>query len=211
MPNDKVAMIGDGNVGTALTQGLTRAGYEVQAVGKEPQRVKEVAQWGDIIVLAVPFTERENAIREMADAIHGKVVVDVTNALGRDGAFAASTTKSGAEELQEKAGAAKVVKAFNTVFAQHMDKGQVHGEKITAFVAGDDAQAKHKVLRLARDIGFDAVDAGKLESARWLEPLGMLNIQLGYKQGLGPAIGIKLVHEGNRVPAQGDQAKATRR
>jgi predicted dinucleotide-binding enzyme len=196
---EKVAMIGDGNVGTALTQGLTRAGYEVRAVGKEPQRVKELAGWGDVVVLAVPYGERQNALREMGDAIRGKVLVDVTNALGTGGAYAGSVQKSGAEEVQDMARAAKVVKAFNTVFAQSMSDGRVHGERISTFVAGDDAQAKQKVLQLARDIGFDAVDAGNLENARWIEPMGMLNIKLGYQVGMGPGIGIKLVHESNRA------------
>ena len=68
---ERIGIIGDGNVGTALTQGLTRAGYEVQAVGKEPGKVAEVARWAEAIVLAVPFSERENALREMGDAFHG--------------------------------------------------------------------------------------------------------------------------------------------
>ena len=43
MAHAKVAIIGDGNVGTALKQGLTRVGYEVQAIGKVPEKVREVA------------------------------------------------------------------------------------------------------------------------------------------------------------------------
>jgi hypothetical protein len=62
------------------------------------------------------------------------------------------------------------------------------------FAAGDDADAKAQVLQMARDIGFDAVDAGSLQNARLLEPLGYLNIQLGYVLGLGPNIGLKLIH-----------------
>lgn len=103
-------------------------------------------------------------------------------------------TTSGAEELQKKLPGAKVVKAFNTVFAGTMDKGQIKGERLTTFVASDDAQAKATVQELARGIGFDAVDAGPLANARLLEPLGFLNIQLGYVLGLGPEIGLKLVH-----------------
>lgn len=207
----KVAMIGDGNVGSALTAGLTRAGYEVQAVGKEPPRVRRLADWGDIIVLAVPFPERENALREMGDATAGKVIVDVTNAVAPSGAFAGDAKESGAEELQQKGPGAKVIKAFNTVFAQHMDKGQVHGERLTVFVAGDDASGKRRVSKLAHDIGFDAVDAGPLQNARWLEALGYLNIELGYRQGLGPAIGIKLVHEGNILAQQPPREQETQR
>lgn len=193
----RIAMIGDGNVGTALTQGLTRAGYEVRAVGKEPGKVKELAKWGDLIVLAVPFGERENALRQMDGAYAGKTIVDVTNALGPQMEFAADTKRSGAEELAAIATGATVVKAFNTVFAQHMTAGTLHGERLTVLVAGDDEAAKRRALRLAQDIGFDAVDAGPLANARWLETLGYLNVQLGYVQNMGPTIGFKLVHEGN--------------
>src|SRR5438552_3127548 len=176
MAQPKVAIIGDGNVGTALSKGLTRAGYEVQAVGKVPEKVREIARWGDIIVLAVPFDERANALKEMGDALAGKPLVDVTNAFGREETV---TKKSGAEELQEMARTAQVVKAF-----------------ITAFVAGDDKRAKERILRMARDIGFDAVDAGGLQSARWIEALGLFHIHLGYGQRMGPDTGIKLIHKG---------------
>src|SRR3989440_5631665 len=154
MAQPKVAMIGDGNVGTALSKGLTRAGYEVQAVGKVPEKVREIARWGDIIVLAVPFAERANALKEMGDAFAGKPLVDVTNAVGREETV---TQKSGAEELQELARTAKVVKAFNTAFAHTMSTGQVLGDRITAFVAGDDPPPKKAILPIARDLGIDAV------------------------------------------------------
>lgn len=192
----RIGMIGDGNVGTALTQGLTRAGHEVRAVGREPPKVKEIGQWADTIVLAVPFPERENAIRELGESIRGKTLIDVTNALGPDQGLAVDPRReSGAEGLQKMAQDAQVVKAFNTVFAQHMDKGTLHGQKLSVLVAGDNERAKRDTIQLARDIGFDAIDAGPLQNARWLETLGFLNIQLGYNVGHGPAIGFKLVHE----------------
>lgn len=101
---------------------------------------------------------------------------------------------SGAEELQKKLPAAKVVKAFNTDFSSTMDTGHARGEQVSAFVAGNDADAKAIVLELAEDIGFDPVDAGPLENARLLEPLALLNIRLGYELGLGEDSGIKVVH-----------------
>lgn len=102
-------------------------------------------------------------------------------------------TASGAEALQQKARGAKVVKAFNTQFAQRMDNGGVDAQPVTVFAAGDDGAAKQQVMQMARDIGFDAVDAGPLQNARLLEPLGYFNIQLGYVLGLGTDIGLKLV------------------
>ena len=190
----KVGIIGDGNVGRALSRGLERAGYQVRTVGKNPGQVKETGGWADVVILAVPYGAIDEAISELGDGINGKTLVDVTNALTGDMQLASGCTTSGAETLQRKARGAKVVKAFNTQFASHMDSGAVDGQQLTTFAAGDDASAKEQVIRLARDIGFDAVDAGPLQNARLLEPLGYFNIQLGYALGLGTAIGLKLVH-----------------
>jgi predicted dinucleotide-binding enzyme len=190
----KVGIIGDGNVGSALRRGLERAGYEVRAVGKDPEQVRETGGWADVVILAVPYGAIDAAVSELGDGIEGKTLVDVTNALTGDMKLASGCTTSGAEHLQQKARAARVVKAFNTQFASHMDSGAVDGEQLTMFAAGDDADAKAQVIELARDIGFDAVDAGPLQNARLLEPLGYFNIQLGYALGLGTEIGLKLVH-----------------
>lgn len=188
----KIAIIGKGNVGSALERGLTRAGYEVRATGRE--QVRETAVWGDVVILAVPFAGVGDAVRTMGDAIDGKVLVDVTNALGENMTLAIGCTTSGAEELQKQAAGAKVVKAFNTIFAQNMDSGIVRGEVLTTLAASDDDEARSTVLDLATRIGFDAVSAGPLQNARWLETLGYLNIQLGYVVGHGTATGFRYVH-----------------
>jgi hypothetical protein len=133
-------------------------------------------------------------VQEIGAVLTGKTVVDVTNALGPDRNLAVGFTTSGAEELQKKLPRSKVVKAFNTVFAQHMDTGKLGDKPLTAFVAGDDAAAKKTVLELARQIGFDAVDAGPTKNARLLEPFGFFNIQLGYGLKMGTQIGFTLQH-----------------
>jgi predicted dinucleotide-binding enzyme len=189
----KIGIIGDGNVGGALRRGLQQAGYEVRAVGKDPGQANETGRWADVVILAVPYGAIDAAIAELGDGIKGKTLVDVTNALTADMQLASGCTTSGAEALQQKARGAKVVKAFNTQFAQHMDTGAVGGQQLTTFAAGDDADAKAAVVQMARDIGFDVVDAGPLQNARLLEPLGYFNIQMGYVLGLGTEIGLKLV------------------
>jgi hypothetical protein len=88
---------------------------------------------------------------------------------------------------------AHVVKAFNTVFAENQSKGCLGKERLSAFIAGDDAKAKQTVIQLAREIGFDPVDTGPLKSARYLEPMAILIIQLGYGLKMGTKIGYKLV------------------
>jgi predicted dinucleotide-binding enzyme len=186
-----VAIIGSGNVGKALRQGLERTGYEVRAVGRG--HVTETAAWADIIILAVPFGAITEVTRELKTVADGKTVVDVTNALTPDMQLALGFSTSGAEELQKTLPLARVIKAFNTIFAQHMSRGSVAGQQLSLFAAGDDETARKAVLELGKALGFDAIDAGPLRNARHLEALGYFNIQLGYVLGNGPDIGFKLV------------------
>ena len=188
----KIAMIGTGKVGSALQKGLEKAGYEVRSARKGTAAT--TAAWADIVCLAVPFGAINDVASAIRDAVNGKTIVDITNALTADMQFAVGFTTSGAEELQKLLPKANVVKSFNTVFAQHMSEGRVNGEPLTVFAAGNDEAARKIVLDMAKAIGFDAVDGGPLQNARYLEPLAYFNIQLGYVLGLGPNMGFKLVH-----------------
>ncbi len=187
----KIGIIGSGNVGSAINRGLTKAGFEARVSNE--QNVGEVTSGAEIIVLAVPFGAIDDVVKQIGSNANGKIVIDATNALTAEMKLALGYTTSGAEELQKKLSKAKVVKAFNTVFAQHMDSGKLNGETLTAFAASDDEAARNKVLELLRSIGFDAVNAGPLQNARHLEALGFLNIQLGYVLGNGAMTGFKYV------------------
>ena len=188
----KIAIIGKGNVGSALQRGLEGAGYAVRSTGKE--EVKETATWGEVVIIGVPFTAIGAVVQQLGNAIENKVVVDVTNALNAEMQLALGFSTSGGEELQKKVPNARVVKAFNTVFAQHMDIGRVLDQQLTLFAASDDQQARSVVLDMGRALGFDAVDAGPLSNARQLESLGYFNIQLGYVLGNGTNAGFKFIH-----------------
>jgi hypothetical protein len=193
MPGKKIGVIGDGNVGSALARGLKRAGHDVRSVGNDKPKIREIAGWAEMVILAVPFKALDDVVQVAGEALSGKTVVDATNVLNADMSLAMGFNTSGAEELQKKLPKARIVKSFNTVFAKNMETGKIGGEPIGAFVAGDDAGAKAAVLQLARDIGFDGVDCGPLQNARHLEPLAVLNIQLGYVVKMGTDIGFKLV------------------
>jgi len=190
----RIGVIGKGRVGTSLGSGLVRAGHEVRYGHRDPQEsVKAAAEWAELIVMAVPFVELRNVAAEIGTAADGKVVIDVTNPLDRDGEWAIGFTTSAAEELQKTLPKAKVVKAFNAVFAQNQATARVGGERLTAFVAANDARAKGTALDLAREIGYRPVDSGPLSSARYLEPMGMHLISLAFIQGMGPGIGYELL------------------
>ncbi|MFH5883965.1 NADPH-dependent F420 reductase [Halalkalibaculum sp. DA3122] len=189
----KIAIIGNGNVGSALQKGAEKAEYEVRTAGSDPKDVRAAGAWGDIIILAIPASARKDAIKNLGD-IKGKILVDPTNLLNEDWSYAGDLKKSGAEQVQEWTPNTHVVKAFNTVFAQNMTTGKVKGEALSLLVAGDDADAKTKIMELGKAIGFESVDVGALSNARYLEALGFLNIQLGYgPTNYGTDLGFKII------------------
>ena len=126
MATKKIGIIGDGNVGGALARGLKRVGRDVRAVGKDKAAIRDTASWADIVLLAVPFAEIDDVVKEVGSSLGGKTLIDVTNALDANMALAVGFTTSGAENLQKKLPKARVVKAFNTQFAQHMDSWAYH-------------------------------------------------------------------------------------
>jgi 8-hydroxy-5-deazaflavin:NADPH oxidoreductase len=94
-------------------------------------------------------------------------------------------TTSGAEQVAGWAKGAKVFKAFNQTGFNIMGNPAFDGRRAVMFVCGDDDAHKPTVLKLATDIGFEAIDAGSLVVARLLEPLAMLWIHLAYARDLG--------------------------
>lgn len=200
MSRTKIGIIGAGNMGRAFAKRLAAAGHDVTITAKDPAhaeqaaaeggpnvravRPDEIAQSSDLLILAVPYGAAAEALRGAGD-LRGKTVIDITNPLTADmSGLSLGHTTSAAEEIQKGAPDARIVKGFNTVFAQ------VLGGSASAqvFYAGDDPSAKDAVKTLLESTGLDGVDAGPLANARLLEPLGMLNIYLGYVAGRGTSI-----------------------
>ena len=190
-----IAIIGAGNVGTALAGAFARAGHHVTISATHPEHAVEVAQStgtgsagtnqeavaaGDVVILAVPGTAFDAIVGEVGNALAGKVVVDVSNRPTPDPSGAGT---SAAEELQARIPGANVVKAFNTAFATRQADPNLGGVAADGFVAGDDDEAKQTVLDLVESIGFRPVDAGSLAAARTLEGMAWLNINRAIQGG----------------------------
>jgi 8-hydroxy-5-deazaflavin:NADPH oxidoreductase len=202
----KVAIIGAGNVGRALATSARRAGHDVTISAKNPDHAAEVAsQTGaqavessregvrsaDVVILAVPVSAIDEIASELSGSVSGKAVVDVSNRPTPDPSGEATT--SAAEDVQARLPEAGVVKAFNTVFASNQANPVVDGVPLDGYVAGDDPNAKQKVLELVRSIGFRPVDVGPLVMARTLEALAWLNISLNMNNKWSWQTGWKLV------------------
>jgi hypothetical protein len=139
----------------------------------------------DVVILAGAYAVNLEVARELGEEVEGKVVVDISNPLNRtfDGLVTAPGT-SAAESIRDALpAAAHVVKAFNTTFAATLVAGEVAGQILDVFIAGDDQRAKDTVATLVRDGGLNPIDVGALERARQLEALGLLGITLQTRLG----------------------------
>jgi hypothetical protein len=200
-----IAILGAGNMAKGLAALFAKAGYKVvigardvakaQALaastghGARGDSIAAAAKPADFVVLAVPFAAAAETLAAAGD-LSGKAIIDITNPLTPDymGLTIGHTTSAG-EEIQKLAPKAKVVKAFNTIFAQVLQNGgKAAGRPATVFIAGDDASANGAVEAIARKAGFDIVQTGGLKLSRYLEPLAGLNIALAYARGLGADI-----------------------
>ncbi|MUN41210.1 NADPH-dependent F420 reductase [Actinomadura litoris] len=191
----KISIIGKGNVGSALARRLTAVGHTVTTAGSSTDTGQVAAQVteAEVAVLAVPFPAVARLDGKVKAALDGKIVIDATNPLAAD--FMSLTvghTTSAGEQVAAALPGARVVKAFNTVFAGTLETPELGGGTLFLPVAADDEAAKKTVLDLGAQLGFDAVDAGPLANARYLEPAVEVLIQLAYGVGLGGDIGFTL-------------------
>jgi predicted dinucleotide-binding enzyme len=153
----------------------------------------EAAAFGEVVVLATPWPATQAALQS-AGSLAGKIVIDCTNPLRADlSGLEIGHTTSGAEQVAGWARGAKVFKAFNTTGFNNMADPVINSIPTVMFICGDDEAARPAVLQLATDLGFDAVDAGKLTQARLLEPWAMLWIHLAYQGNVGREFGFALL------------------
>jgi NADPH-dependent F420 reductase len=206
----KIGILGAGNVGTTLGTRWAKGGHQVVFSSREPdsQKMKDVvakagpnskaasvpdtAKSSEVIALTTPWNAAQDALKE-AGNLSGKILIDVLNPLLPDlsGLEVGNTTSAG-EMVAGWAKGAKVVKAFNTIGFPVMADPAVNGKPVVMFYCGDDAGAKETVAGLAKELGFDARDAGPLTQARVLEPLALLWISLAMKQGYGTHWGFQV-------------------
>jgi predicted dinucleotide-binding enzyme len=214
----RVLIIGSGNMGRGIATRLAAGGHELTLHDVDPAKAQALAQElgggtpdgarvavaatpaeavpaSDVVILASWYGANLDVARQLGAALDGKVVVDISNPLNEsfDGLVTAPGT-SAAETIRAALPAgAKLVKGFNTTFAGTPVAGQVAGQPLDVFLAGDDAGAKATLATLVRGGGLNPVDVGPLVRARELEALGFLGISLQGPLGTGFASGWKLL------------------
>jgi predicted dinucleotide-binding enzyme len=208
----KVLVIGAGNMGSAFVKQLSAAGHQVSVTARSASKASALAEQYrgvravaaadaardvDAIVVATFYSDAAAALRSVG-SVDGKVVIDIANPLTADYmGLAIGHDTSAAEELARAVPEAEIVKGFNTLFAPVLSAGADFGagRKLSVFLASDSARAKQTATALAQSMGFEAVDAGGLKNARYLEPLGGLNVYFGYGAGQGTSIAPTWLHK----------------
>lgn len=200
-----IAIVGGGNVGQALGSAWKAAGHKITFAARDLKSSNAVklkaagydlvplagATKAEVILLAIPWQGVEQAVKSLGP-LAGKIVIDATNPLTADLELAIGHGDSAGETVARLAHDARVVKAFNTTGAENMDKAGDFPSKPAMFIAGDDAEAKKTVEKLAMEIGFEPVDAGPLKASRYLEPMAMQWIKLAFS-GMGVQFAYSLV------------------
>ncbi len=193
----KIAVLGSGEVGKVLANGLLKHGHEVMRGSREPGKLAEwkagagekahtgtfaeAAAWGDSVLLAVKGGAAASAV-ELAGVANlaGKTVMDATNPIA-DAApvngvlrFFTDLNESLMERLQKLAPEARFVKVFSCVGNAFMVNPEMPGGPPTMFICGNDKGAKAEVRAILDQFGWDTADMGAIEAARAIEPLCML-------------------------------------
>lgn len=206
----KITIVGAGNMGRGIGTRAVAGGHEVEIADRDPEQARALAEelggsatavgqdapvGGDVVVFAVYYPGIKDAVREYADRLAGKVVVDITNPINAE-TFDDLATPAGTSSAEEVAqlvpDGTPVVKAFNTTFAPTLVAGEVAGQQLDVLIAGDDDDAKQKVSQLVTDGGLRPLDVGPLRRARQLEQLGFLHIALQQPLELGYGSAIRL-------------------
>jgi predicted dinucleotide-binding enzyme len=204
----RIGIVGSGLMGGKLGTLFARAGHEVvfsyshsreklerlAREGGEKARAgtpREAAQGADALLLAVHWSRLDDVLRHLGE-LSDKVIVSCSLPMSDDDSeLVVAHTSSGAVELAKKARGARVVSAFNTVPSEVLFgvfEAREEATRPSLAYCGDDERAKALAFALITNLGFEAVDAGPLRIARYLEPFALLVAQLAYEQSKDPGL-----------------------
>jgi 8-hydroxy-5-deazaflavin:NADPH oxidoreductase len=185
----KIGIVGSGRIGATIGGLWVNAGHEVMFSSLDLEHDKtlaarlgpnaragtprEAAAFGDVLLMAVPYSALPQLGRDLADLIKGKVVLDACNPIpARDGEIATWAREKGAGLASaELMPGARLVRAFNAInYAKLPEAAHRQGERTGIPIAGDDAGAVAVASRLVREIGFEPVVIGPLAMGKHLIP-----------------------------------------
>ncbi|MBC8138857.1 MAG: NAD(P)-binding domain-containing protein [Fibrella sp.] len=189
-----IGIIGSGNIGGTLGALWAGTGHHVLFGGRDQAKLgtlvsgisgdarfgtaADAAGFGEVILLAVPYTQTDAVLAEIGASLANKIVMDARNPYSAS--FSVIEMSAGVTAASELVAAlpdsARVVKAFNTQPTQVLKEQNYLPEeqRIAIVIAGDSAEAKQVVAQLVTDAGFAPLDIGDLSAVALQEPGGPL-------------------------------------
>jgi 8-hydroxy-5-deazaflavin:NADPH oxidoreductase len=214
-----IAIIGaTGSMGSAIAKALAKGNYRLLLIGANNEKLEVLETeihilqptadtetmncafngcWeSDIIIPAVPYTAEKEIAAKIKDVATGKIVISISNPLNETyTALVTETGKSAGEELQLALPYAKVVKGFNTIYAEDFEEPVIDGQTIDSLIAGNDDEALQTVAALVALAGFNPVIAGDLSVSSSMENMQLMLIQLSMKNNYSHHAGWKILHD----------------
>lgn len=202
----KIAVIGTGNVGSALALKWVASGHQITLGVRDKNRFKnmerlsrpdievlsidEAVAQSDVVLLATPAPLAVEIAQQLGPT-SGKVIIDAMNiVMGRGPANFDNTADAVLANTETR----DVVKCFNTTGANNMQDPVYDGTAIDMFVCGDSIRGKELATQLALDAGFaECYDIGGNDKFHLMEQFAWFWINLAMFQGMGRDIGFKLL------------------
>lgn len=200
-----IAIIGaTGSMGSAISKSLCRGNYRLLLCGQDTKKtekllaeirrdyhnadvtiapcIKEASWEAEIIILAVPCCTEKEIAERIRKVVNQKIIISLTNPVHKDlKSMVTDVNSSATEALQQLLPYAKVIKAFCTTFAADFETPVIDGNRLDAFIAGNDTEALENVSELISCSGFNPVIVGDLSASQTLERMQFLLIQLDLK------------------------------
>jgi len=143
---------------------------------------REVAEFGDIALIAVLYQGMPATLAEIGDALRGKPIIDCNNPVEIEHfTLVTEPGRSMAQDIELATGG-HVVKAFNLCEAKvwQLDPPVFDGRRLVVPHCGDDPAALELTQRLITDLGCDPLPVGDLRHAHHLEAMAAIVISLLY-------------------------------
>ncbi|CAN5838683.1 NAD(P)-binding domain-containing protein [soil metagenome] len=214
-----IAIVGaTGNMGNAIAKSLAKGNYRILLIGSNSEKLQALYNeihilqpladmeimncafegcWeADIIIPAVPYTAEKEVAAKIKDVATGKIVISISNPLNETyTALVTDTGKSAGEELQDALPYSKVIKAFNTIYAEDFAEPVIDDQTIDSLIAGNDEEALQIIAQLVALAGFNPVIAGDLSVSSSMENMQLMLIQLSMKNNYSHHAGWKILHD----------------
>ncbi|MFC7520263.1 NADPH-dependent F420 reductase [Xanthomonas populi] len=199
----KYVVIGTGKSATAYARAMADEGWELVIGDRQPVRAASLAKQigrdiegggiaaavkiADLVLLALPYPATIVALADVGDLV-GKILVDSCHTVSADFQdLVIGLTDSAAQALQAATPRAHVVKAFNTISVHLIPISARSGRKLQVFVATTMPAPGRKCSKWRRRCALSPSTPVGCAAVGLLEPMELLNIQLGQVLGGGGA------------------------